>query len=174
VEGVAAVGDDRTARCGASELDGSLDRLRAGIGKEDLLQVRNTLEQSFGKDARQRRDIHLDQIRKIVIEDGLEGIADARMVASQRKDALAAEEIEIALVVPVEQVGALRLAEADVVAERLQDPHHLTVQIARVQPVALGFALGIERRKIEGHVYILVDLGSIRCHRPLQAVAVRT
>ena len=78
------------------------------------------------------------------------------MVSSQRKNAPAAEEIEITLAISVEQVGTLRLAEADVVAERLQDPHHLTVQIARMQRITLGFAFSVGSREIKGQVRLRV------------------
>ena len=48
-------------------------------------------EQTLGQHARQRRDIHLHEIRQIAVENALEGVPQHGVVPSNRKNAKPAE-----------------------------------------------------------------------------------
>jgi hypothetical protein len=81
-------GDDtRASGCAAGELDGGLNGFGAGIGKEYLVQIWNMLEQALGQHTGERRNVKLHQIGQVGIEDALQGSAERRMVAANRKNA---------------------------------------------------------------------------------------
>jgi hypothetical protein len=71
------------------------------------------------------------------------------MVAANREDAPAAQEIEIAGAILVEQIGTDAAAEAYIEANGPQDPHQHVVEVARVQVIALGLALFQQSCEIE-------------------------
>jgi hypothetical protein len=62
------------------------------------------------------------------------------VIASDREDAEAREQVEVALILAVVQILALAPLEADVEADGLQHPDQLLVQMAGVQRPAFGFA----------------------------------
>src|SRR5262249_15647198 len=84
-------------------------------------------------------------------EDRHEGIAQGRMIASERKHAPSAHQVEIACSLPVDEVLAVALAEPDVESHRLEDAHQLLVEVARVQGVALCFPCGEKCCDVQTH-----------------------
>ena len=68
VERMAAMGDASAAGRRAREFDRGFNAFRAGIGEERLFEMRHAREQALGQDARQRRDIHLNEVRKFAVE----------------------------------------------------------------------------------------------------------
>src|SRR5215212_7921522 len=73
------------------------------------------------------------------------------MVSPQGEDAPAAQEVEVACALAVPEVRSLGSREADIVANHLEDTHHLFVQVARMQGVAVRLMLGEGRRHVETH-----------------------
>ena len=86
-----AVHDARPAGGAARELDRSFDTFRPGIRKKHLVQIGHIFEQAFGQHARQRRNIELHEIGQIAIEHALQGLAQRRMIAANRKNAKSAQ-----------------------------------------------------------------------------------
>ena len=91
VERVTAVHDARPAGGAARELDRGLDAFRAGIGKKHLVEIGNVFEQALGQHAGQRRDVELHEIGQIGVEHALQGLAQRRMIAANRKNAKSAQ-----------------------------------------------------------------------------------
>jgi hypothetical protein len=115
---------------GARELDGGFDGFRARIRKKNFVEKRDMTQQSLGQDAGQRRDVHLNKIGQVAVEDVFERVAHIRIIAADREDAKAAQQVEIARVGAVEQILAATGLEADVKSDGLEDSHHLVVQMA--------------------------------------------
>ncbi len=88
---MSAIHDARPAGGAARELDRGLDTLRAGVGEEHLVQIGHVLEQAFGQHAGQRGDVKLHEIRQVGVEHALQGMAQHRMVAANRKNAESTE-----------------------------------------------------------------------------------
>ena len=109
------------------------------LAKNTFSRIRHLPQQPFGQNAGQRRDVHLHEIWQVAVENVLQRIAHARIVAAEREDAKAAQQIEITVAGPVEKILAAAGLEADVEADGLEHPHHLLVEMARVQRVALCF-----------------------------------
>ena len=89
-----------------------------------------------------------------------------RVIAADGEHAPAADEIEIARAGGVPEMRALAAHEARVEADGLQHPHHLMVEMAGVQVVAVGFA-SVEQRAHVGHELVLSDSGGERFAQPL-------
>ena len=149
VEGVAAIHDAAAPGRGARELDRRLDRLRAGIGEEHLVEMRHEREQPLGQNAGERRDVHLHEIRQVGVEHALQRRANRRMIAADREHAEAAQQVEIAVALAVVEVLAASLAKADIIADRPQHPDHLLVEAAAMQAEALGFVALEQRRNVD-------------------------
>ena len=66
-------------------------RFGAGIGKKHLVQIWHIFEQAFGQHAGERRDIELHQIGQVAVEHALQGLAQRRMIAANRKNAKTAQ-----------------------------------------------------------------------------------
>ena len=127
VKGVGAIDDAGPAGGAARELDRGLDAFGAGIGEEHLVEIGHEFEQPLGQHAGQGRDVELHEIGQVAVEHALQGLAQRRMVAADRKNAKAAQQIEIARAVAIEEVLALPLLKADVVADGLEHPHQLLI-----------------------------------------------
>ena len=91
VEGVPAVHDARPAGGAARELDRGLDGLGAGIGEKHLVQIWHMFEQALRQHAGQRGDVELHEIRQVGVEHALQGMAQHRMIAANRKNAKSAQ-----------------------------------------------------------------------------------
>ena len=72
------------------------------------------------------------------------------MVAPDREHAKAGQQVEIARAVAIVEVLPLPLLEADIVADSLENPDELLVQI----PIMQGAALGLTVREQLRHVWI--------------------
>ena len=126
----------------ARELDRGLDRLRARVAEEHLLEPGGHLrDEPFGEQAREHRHVHLHQMRQAAVQDVVQDLDHLRVVAADREDAPAGEQVEVAIAGRVEEIGTARLGVRDVVADRLQHLHDLPVQVLVVQRVLLGQAL---------------------------------
>jgi len=73
------------------KLDGSLDTLRARIGKKHLVQIWDIFEQPLSQNAGKRRNIELHEVRKVGIDNALERLTQGRMVPANRKNAKTAQ-----------------------------------------------------------------------------------
>src|ERR1043166_8831696 len=146
---MAAIGDAGAAGRGARELDGGLDRLRARIGEEDLVEMRHQVEQPVGQDAGERRDVHLHEIRQVGVERALQRSADFRMVAAECEYPEAAQEVEILPVRAVVEILPASLAKTDIISDGLENTDHLLVEASLMQAEAVGF-VGLEQRSHVG------------------------
>lgn len=147
---VGAVDDTGTAGGTARELDRGLDAFGPGIGEERLVEIGDVFQQPLGQHACKHRDVELDQIGQISIEHALERLAHDRMIAPDRKHAKAGQQVEIACPLAIVEVLSLPLLEADIVADGLENPDELLVQV----PIMQGAALGLTVREQLGHVWI--------------------
>src|SRR3546814_16714178 len=73
------------------------------------------------------------------------------MVAADREDAEAAQQVEVAPPGRVVEVRALAAREVHVVAEGFQHPHQLHVEMLLVEGIFLALPFGQDAREIEGH-----------------------
>ncbi len=94
---------------------------------------RRAREQLLGEHAAQQRHAELRQVAGARLHH-LSHRGDRRgVVAPDREHAVAAEQVEVALAVGVDQVRALAAGPHAVEAERPQDAPHLGVQVAVVE-----------------------------------------
>ena len=149
MEGVVAEQDARAPGRRAREFHRRLHRLRARIAEERLVQPRRVFQQSFGEQARQNRHVHLHEIRQVRFDHADQRARNVRMIAPERENAPARQQVEIAFSVAIPQILPGASGKADVVADRLQHAHHLLVEMAGVQRIAFGFASGRQRGEIE-------------------------
>src|SRR5260221_7239460 len=89
------------------EFDRRLDRFRAGIREEYLVEVGHAREQPLGQNAGERRHVHLHKIGKLRVENAFQRLAERRMIASDREDAKAAQQVEIASAVAIVEILTL-------------------------------------------------------------------
>src|SRR5258707_13298743 len=156
VKRMLAIDNSGTASGTAGELDGRLRCLSAGVGKKHLVEIRYELEQPFRQHAGERRDVELDQIGQIRIEDALERFTQRGMIAPDREHAVSAQEVEIFVAFAVEQILSGAAAEPNIIPNRAEDANHLLVEMARMSLVAVGFVLRIEVRHVQvRHVHAL-------------------
>ena len=98
-------------------------------------------DQALGQNAGQRRQIELNEIGKVAVQNALEGVLDGGMVAAKRENAEAAQQIEVTVAVAVEQILALRALKADVITDGLKHPDELLVEVPCMQSVTLELAI---------------------------------
>src|ERR1700682_6228990 len=92
----------------ARKLQRAFDRFRAGIAKENRIEMRwCSFRDRFGEQTTQERAIHLHHVRKIEIEHVADRLLHGRMIATDVENAVAAQKIEIRLVIHVVEVSAL-------------------------------------------------------------------
>src|SRR5262249_30185714 len=115
-----AVHDSWPARCRSRKLERCLDRFRSGICEERLVKVRNVREQLLGKNAGERRYIHLHEIGKFAVKNTFQRVAHRRMDAPDRKHPKAAEEIEITGALAVVEILTLTTTKTDIIADRTE------------------------------------------------------
>src|ERR1051326_8491546 len=97
----------------SGEFDRSFDTFRAGIRKKDLIQIWHMAEQPFGQHAGKRGYVQLHEIRQVAVEHALQGIAQHRMVAANRKNAKSAEQVQVASAATIEEILTLTLLETN-------------------------------------------------------------
>jgi len=74
------------------EFDRSLDTFCPGIGKKTLIQIRHIFQQTLRQHAGERRNVELhEDLGRSAVENALQGLAQRRMVAANRKNAKTAE-----------------------------------------------------------------------------------
>ena len=101
------------------DLDRRLDGLGAGVGGDHRRDaVRRTRQQRLGQDPAEQRHAELWQVAGARGHHLLNGLDRLRMVAPDRKHAVAAEQVQVALAVGVDQVCALAAAPHLVEAQR--------------------------------------------------------
>src|SRR5262245_14008634 len=71
------------------------------------------------------------------------------MIASDRENAVSAQEVEIFAALAVEQILSGAAAEPNIISNRPQDPDHLLVEMARMSLKSVGLVLRIEVRDIQ-------------------------
>ncbi len=98
-------------------------------------------DQALGQNAGQRRQIELHEIGKIAVQNALEGVLDSRMIAAKREDTEAAQEIEVTITVTVEEILSLPALKTDIVANGLEDPDELFIEVSRMQSVPLELTI---------------------------------
>src|SRR5262249_12064381 len=76
------------------------------------------------------------------------------MVAADREHSPAAQEIEVAVALGVEQILAAPGPEAHVEADGFEQPHHLLVEMLGMQRIALLLAFDEQRRGVQGHAIL--------------------
>src|SRR6266702_2304236 len=138
---VGAIDDARAAGGAARELDCRLDAFSAGIGKEHLVEIGNVFQKPLGEHAGQHRDVELDQIGQLGIEHAFQRLAHHRMIAPDRKHTKTGQKVEIARIVAIVEVLPLPFLEADIVADGLENPDELLVQVPIMQGAALGLTV---------------------------------
>ena len=141
MKGVLGVQHPRASGGGAGDLDRRLDRLGAGVGRNHRGDaVGRKREQLLGEHAAEQRHAQLRQVAGSRRHHLLDRGDRLRVVAPDREHAVAAEQVEVALAVGVDQMRALPSAPHLVEAQRAQDPPHLRVQIAVVERHLLAAA----------------------------------
>ena len=100
-------------------------------------------EQRLGEEPRQRRDAELDRSRCLELERFDQRRADARVVAADVVHAEAAEHVEVAVAVSVEEVRAVGARPRPVEPDRAQHAHEL--RIDRPRPALVLVAAGGEQ-----------------------------
>jgi hypothetical protein len=153
VEGVIAADDVGAAGGGAAELDRGLDRLGTGVAEKGLLQPRRVARQALCKQPGEKGDIELDEPRELSIQHLPERAHHGRVATADGEHAKAAQEIEIAVALGIEQVGSLAARVGDVEADRLEDAHELGIEMPVEELPGFKAALGDQRSKIEGHAW---------------------
>ncbi len=125
--------DARPPGGGASDLDRGLDGLGAAVGGHHRGDAGGCArEQLLGEHAAEQRDAELREVAGARRHHVLHGGDHFWVIAAEREDAVAAEEVEIALTVAVDEVRALATDPCLLETERPQDAAHLRVQIAIV------------------------------------------
>ncbi len=117
-------------------------------------------QQPLGEQAGQRLAVEAGEVGEPGVEHVVQGPADDGVVAAQAHDAEPGEHVEVVVAVRVPEVRALGPLVDLVEAEGVQHARQLVVEVARVQVVPLGPALGEEPRQVEAPV------SAVR-HRPL-------
>lgn len=85
-------------------------------------------QQALGQYAGQRGYVHLDKVWEVAVEHLLKGIADRGVIAPDREDAPAAQEVEVSLAVPVFEVLPACPLVCLVEADGPEHPDHLLVE----------------------------------------------
>ena len=140
--------DGRSAGRVAREFDRRLDRFRAGVGEERLVEPWRSLEQSLRQHAGEHGNVELHEIGQIAGDHIDQRVADRRMVAAEREHAPTAEQIEIAVARAVIKIRPNAARKTNVVADRLQNAHPHFVEIFGVKRETLVLARRRERDQI--------------------------
>ena len=125
--------------------------LLAGHHRRD--RAWGTREQLLGEHTAEQRHPELGQVCRVRIHRVAHGRDRLGMVASDREHAVAAEQIEVAIALGVDQMGALPRDPALVEPERAHDPPELRIEIGVVERHLLAGAAGedLADRRDAGH-----------------------
>ena len=134
MEAVAGVEDPRAPGGGAGELDRPLDRLGAGVGGHHRGDpCRGARDERLGQHARKDRHAELGEVRAVRVDQLAQRGDDIGVVAPDREGPVAAEQVEVARPVGVDQVRSFAAHPDAVEAERANDPPELGVEEAVVE-----------------------------------------
>ena len=129
----------RPIRRRARELECSLDGLGTGVAKENCVEMRRQLfQECFGQQPAEQRAIHLHHVRQIEVEHIADCFFHHGMVAADVEDGIAAEEIEVGVVIHVVEISAfgsgIDLVETNDALGRDQRPINVAVMQLVVLP----------------------------------------
>src|SRR6185312_7655111 len=138
VEGLLRRDDARPAGRGAPELERRFDCLGARAREQDSRQsCGRPLQQLFGKESRQQRDAELDRSGSVELERLDKRRADPGIVPPGVEHPEAPEHVEETVPIRVVEVLPFGSRPHAIEADRLQHPHELWVDPARVEVVVL-------------------------------------
>ena len=138
MEGLLGRDDPRPPGRGASELERRFDRLGARAREQDSREPRGrALQQLFREEPRQQRDAELHRSGSVELERLDERRPDSGIVPPGVEHPEAPEHVEEAVPVRVVEVLPFGARPDAVEADRLQHPHELRVDPARVEVVVL-------------------------------------
>ena len=119
-----------------------LDGLGAGVAEEQSLDLlRAARDQLLGQQSRQQRAVHLHHAGQVGVEGLVQRVLDHRVRATQGEDAEAAQHVEVAIAVVVEEVAALAALVETVETERRDDLGELRVEVLGVQGEVVAVSL---------------------------------
>ena len=105
MEAAAAEQDPLAAGGGTGELQRPLDRLRAGAGQHHGVERRRRAgDQLLGEQPRQRRDPELGKVGGVGVEHPVQLRLHVRVIAPEREHAVAAEQVQVAVAIAIDQV----------------------------------------------------------------------
>ena len=151
------------------ELDRRLDGLGAGAREEGGAEIRRrALQQLLGEHAGEQREAELGHVRGLGGERLLELPSHCGVVAAEGEDAVAGEQVEVALAGLVDQVGPLSPDPGPVEADRAQDPNELRIHVALVQRGLLAAPASEDLADVEArHPVGRLSEGGVRSARAL-------
>ena len=150
-------------RRGAGKFQRALHRFGAGVAKENRIEMwRRAFRDRFGEQSAQERAIHLHHVRQIEIEHVADRFLHRGMIAADVENAVAAEEIEIRLVIHVVEIRALGPRIDFVETDHALRRHERPVEMALVQLVVLPKPRRHNFFQVKSHGAMFRDLGSKR------------
>ena len=116
------------------ELDRRLDGLRPRVREDDSAHLRMAARQQLlGEQARQERGVHLHEVRQVLVDRVVQRTLDDGVRAPEAEDAESRQEVEVAAILLVVEVGALPSYVVPVEPDRSEHSNELRVDVARVQ-----------------------------------------
>jgi hypothetical protein len=124
---------------GAGELEGAFDRFGARVAEEaGIAGGAKFFDKGFGEKAGEDGAVHLNHIGEIEFEDVLNRFLNGGMVATEIKDAVAAEEIEVVFAVEVVEVGAFGAGVDFIEADGALNFDQSTIDVLVVEIIVLS------------------------------------
>src|SRR5918996_5177092 len=112
---------------------------------------RRPFHKGLSQQAAQKRTIHLHHVWKIQVEHVADRLFYQRMISTDVENAVAAQKIQIRLVIHVEEIGALGTGIDFVETDDALRCHERAVYVALVQLVILAQSRGDNLLQIESH-----------------------
>src|SRR5215472_17335600 len=107
------------------------------------------VQQSLSEDARERRDIHLNQIWKVAGENACQRLAQPWVVSADAEYAPPAQQVEILLASAVEEILSAPTTKTDVISNGPQHADHHFVHVLGMEGIAFCLTSGKQRDDIE-------------------------
>ena len=111
VEGMVEVDEAVPLRRGAGELQARFDSFGAGVGEEDGVEAGarppGAFRQSLGQKPSHERAVHLNHVRPIKVDELVECLLQDWMATPELVNTVAPEEIQVAILVTIVEIGAL-------------------------------------------------------------------
>ena len=154
MEGAFERDESGTARRGPRKLDRAFHRFRAGVAKENGVQMRGRfLEQRFREQSRKQRAIHLHHIGQIEVEHVADRLFDRGMVAPDIEDAVAGEKIEVIAAIAIVEVRPFGACIDLVEADDALHLHKRGVEMPLVERIVFAQARLDELFEIDRHLW---------------------